>query len=125
MSRNTDLPSYSREWRAWQNMKQRCNNPRHPSFRHYGGRNIKVCERWLHNFEAFLQDLGPCQLGLTLERIDNDQGYTPQNCKWASRKDQNKNRRLEVSHETRNRISLTLLSYWDRIRAYKKLFASD
>lgn len=124
MGRHTGLSSsYSREYTVWRNMKNRCSNPRYHAFHRYGGRGIKVCERWLHNFEAFLQDLGPCPLGLTLERINNDQGYTPQNCKWASWKDQYENR--DVSCETGYKLSLAKLAYWDRIRANKKLFASD
>jgi hypothetical protein len=78
---------------AWVNMKQRCLNPNHPSYLAYGGRGIKVCRRWVDSFTAFANDMGPRPAGATLERRNNDAGYSPSNCCWATRSNQQYNRR--------------------------------
>lgn len=81
------------EYKAWWAARERCTNPNHPQFKDYGARNIKMCKRWKNSFAKFLKDMGTCPMGNTLERLDNDKGYFPNNCKWASRKDQSRNRR--------------------------------
>lgn len=73
-------------------MLTRCRNPKRKVFKDYGGRGITVCDRWL-TFENFLADMGERPLGLTLERIKNHKGYEPGNCKWATYRDQARNRR--------------------------------
>ncbi|CZY44048.1 hypothetical protein ACLB5K_004550 [Enterobacter hormaechei] len=81
-------PSYI----SWLSMQRRCNNPGDAYYADYGGRGITVCARW-GNFEAFLKDMGERPTGHTLDRIDVDKGYSPNNCRWATPKDQARNRR--------------------------------
>jgi hypothetical protein len=78
---------------SWLNMRQRCLNPAHQSYPSYGGRGITVCDRWKDNYDAFYTDMGPRPKGMTLERVDNEQGYDPFNCVWATRKTQSRNTR--------------------------------
>jgi hypothetical protein len=74
-------------------MIQRCTNHNNQRYGDWGGRGITVCDRWLHSFEHFYEDMGPKPKGLTLERENNDGNYEPGNCKWATRLEQNRNRR--------------------------------
>jgi hypothetical protein len=80
---------------SWWNMRYRCTNPDYPQWKDYGGRGIKVCDRWLDSFENFLEDMGPKPtVKHTIERSNNNGDYDPVNCYWeVDRKKQNRNQR--------------------------------
>jgi hypothetical protein len=81
-------------YRAWKRMRVRCNNPNIPQFKDWGGRGIDICQRW-EKFENFWIDMEPTwRPGLTLDRANNDVDYSPENCRWVTKKVQNRNRRL-------------------------------
>src|SRR5262245_25402196 len=80
-------------YRSWHTMRRRCYKPKFRDFSHYGGRGIKVCDRWLNSFENFLADMGECPLGMTLERKNVHADYGPENCVWATRLTQANNTR--------------------------------
>lgn len=82
----------SRTYHSWSGMRARCYYPKHKDFSNYGGRGIKVCERW-NDFNNFLADMGERPHACTIDRIDSNGDYTPTNCRWATSSDQRKNQR--------------------------------
>jgi hypothetical protein len=88
-------------------MFARCNNPNNDQYKDYGGRGIRVCERW-NNFQTFVADVGKRPRGKTLDRIDNDGHYEPGNCKWSTKKEQSRNSRRNVllTFEGRTQIAI-------------------
>lgn len=84
----------SSEYASWQSMKDRCTNPNSKHYKNYGARGIKVCDEWIDSFDQFYADMGkrPSRKH-SLERIDNERGYEPSNCKWEIRAVQNRNKR--------------------------------
>jgi len=103
--------SKSTEYKSWSHIKERCCNPNSKSFHRYGARGIKVCDRWLESFENFFNDMGekPSKQH-SIDRIDNNKGYFPENCRWATP--------MQQANNTRNTIFLEFygtlkpLSYW-------------
>lgn len=95
--------SQTRTFYIWSGMIQRCTNSKASGFEHYGGRGIKVCNRWLNSFEAFLADMGVQPVGLQIDRIDNDGDYEPGNCRWVTCQVNMQNRRVSraITHDGR------------------------
>lgn len=119
--------SHLAEHNAWCLIFQRCYNPKCRAFHNYGGRGIKVHERW-HNFENFLADMGRRPAGMSLDRINNDGDYAPGNCRWATRKQQARNARFaqNATHEGRTQClkdwaaeaGIPYLTFYTRLRRY-------
>lgn len=85
------------EYLTWMAMRCRCNNPEHDNYKNYGGRGIKVCDRWDELFVNFFADMGPRPSPKhSLDRINNDGNYEPGNCRWATAKEQSRNRRNTI-----------------------------
>ena len=86
--------SYSSEYGSWKMMKDRCYNLKNKQFKDYGGRGIEVCDRWKDSFENFFEDMGPKSSGKhSIDRIDVNGNYDPENCKWSTDVEQNRNKR--------------------------------
>lgn len=100
------------EYRTWVNIKQRCNNPEVEQFKNYGGRGIKVCDRWLESFDNFLTDMGMKPSGkYSLDRYPDTNGnYEPENCRWATDEQQSHNKRNNVRIEY-NGLSMVLTEW--------------
>lgn len=117
--------SKTKTYKTWQTMRQRCENPNNDQYPAYGGRGIKVCERW-SSFELFLQDMGERPKGKTIDRIDSNDHYRPENCRWADSKDQANNRRNSIRVKVRGewvtvrdaaeRLNLTISGVRNRCR---------
>lgn len=89
-------PSGSRAYYAWRSMLSRCRNPQNAAYKHYGGRGISVCPQWF-NYDRFYEDMGEAPPNLTLDRIDTDGNYCPENCRWATVTEQ-------LNNQRRNRV---------------------
>lgn len=95
----THRSSYTQAYKAWCNLRQRCNNPKHNSYHRYGGRGISVHPRWLESFENFIEDMGHPEEGMSIERKNNDGNYEPGNCEWIPMPVQAKNRHNNIYFE--------------------------
>ena len=115
--------SHTRLYNTWTNMKSRCTNPKDEFYKDYGGRGIKVCDEWMKSFSSFYEwamNNGYAD-HLTIDRIDNDGDYTPDNCRWVDLKEQANNKRNNVT-VTINGLTKTLAE-WSEITGipYKTL----
>jgi hypothetical protein len=81
---------------SWISMIKRCYYPGNRKYKHYGARGIRVCERWLCSFEAFIEDVGSPPAGCTIHRKNNDRDYEPGNCNWATSTEQNRHKRASL-----------------------------
>ena len=89
---------YEMEKRVWHGMRARCHNPNNHAYYRYGGRGIFMCDEWRNNFDQFYEDMGPKPQGFDLDRIDNDKGYSKENCRWVPR--------IENCRNTRNTVKV-------------------
>lgn len=90
------------EYRIWQQMKLRCLQPKRHNYKDYGGRGITICKQWIHSFETFYKNMGIRPTSKhSIDRIDNDGNYTPENCKWSTPQEQARNRRLPKRKNTK------------------------
>jgi len=129
----------TKTYRAWAGMKRRCYNPSVKAWKNYGGRGISVCQDW-HSFTQFLADMGECPTGSTLDRVDNNGNYKPNNCRWATRGAQARNRRtskLSLKHiqdiknlyeegkftqcELADKFSVSQANIWYHLKATPKI----
>ena len=114
------------EYKSWDGMKSRCLNPNNDKYERYGGRGIKVCDRWANSFKDFLTDMGkrPSKK-YSIDRIDNDGNYEPSNCRWATKAEQECNKGVRKD----NKIGVTGITmlpsgnYWARVGINKKVYS--
>lgn len=117
-------------YKTWQSMIVRCTRPIHESYPNYGGKGIRVCERWSNSFWAFVEDMGPKPTPKhTLDRVDSTGNYEPANCRWATHREQRANskqaRYITWQGETltaadwADRFGVTYHQFWGRLRHYK------
>lgn len=96
-------------YRIWADMRNRCENPNNTAHKDYGGRGIKVCERWA-DFPAFVADMGKRPAGMTIDRVDTNGDYEPSNCRWTTMTEQQRNRRN--NHRLRFRGETLTIAEW-------------
>jgi hypothetical protein len=109
--------SYSPTYFSWYDMIRRCTDAKNYAYKNYGARNIKICKRW-KNFAHFYNDMGERTKGMTLDRINNNKGYYPKNCKWSTPIEQSNNRRSNRKISFK-RTTKTLIE-WERHLGFKK-----
>jgi hypothetical protein len=115
LARRSHGKTASPEYEVWCGIKKRCYNARTVGYKNYGGRGITVCDSWLHDFAAFLADMGERPTPFhSIERVNNDGNYEPSNCRWGTRIEQNNNKRnnarLVVNGETMSARSASKLT---------------
>lgn len=122
-------PISSGTYGSWRAMLGRCLDPNNVAYRYYGARGITVCTEWVDNYDQFYADMGERPTGLTLDRKDSNLGYSPANCRWATRKEQlnNQRRTIEITHEGTTltlsqwaeRLGVPYFTLWNRIALHK------
>lgn len=107
----------------WTGMLERCTNPKSSNWKNYGGRGITVCERWMR-FDNFLSDMGVPAFGLSIDRIDNDKGYEPSNCRWATPIEQRQNQRprSKVPSKTQQKKLAQIQAFEEWASEFKKKY---
>lgn len=123
MNRKTPK-SQTRLYRIWASMKQRCNNPNNADYKWYGGRGIKVCPQWENNFEAFERWslANGYKENLTIDRIDNENGYNPGNCQWITRSDNARKNNKPITRRTfKYETDPDIVHYRKMMRLYNSL----
>lgn len=109
--------SKTKTYQIWRAMKNRCFAKDDAFYENYGGRGITMCDKWRYSFITFLNDMGECPKGFSIERIDNEKGYCPENCKWATPVEQANNRRNNSLISFKGR-TLTI-AQWERELGFK------
>ena len=112
-------PLHKPTYNSWKSMRARCTNPESPDYALYGGRGIKVCERWL-DFEEFAHDMGTRPDGTSLDRVDTDGNYEPSNCRWSTPLEQANNKRTNVLVEWEGE-KMTMAEFGRRIGMDRRL----
>jgi len=117
----------SRAYETWISMKSRCLNKNYFYYKNHGGRGIRICERWM-KFENFYADMGERPNGRTLDRINNDGNYEPENCRWATAKEQHRNKRnnrtikyqgeIKCLAEWAEELNVNYWTLWSRLKQY-------
>lgn len=107
--------THRRLYWVWAAMIQRCHNPANKRFADYGERGVAVCDRWRRSFQAFFDDMGDAPAGMSIDRINNAEGYAPGNCRWATKFEQAANRSLRRDSKTK----VAGVTWHRRIGAYQ------
>jgi len=117
-----------KDYYVWTSMKQRCNNSKCKAYKYYGGRGIRVCERWDKSFADFLSDMGKRPIGMSIERINNDGNYEPNNCRWATQVEQANNTRKNILFSYKGKMvslsELAAISGISRHKIYSRIHIS-
>ena len=113
----------TQKFRLWASIKGRCYNRKNPAYKHYGGRGIIMCERWKNSVEAFWNDMGPCPPGASIDRVDNNGPYSPENCRWATLREQSLNKRNTLKVTLNGRVVPLLDACSETGLGYRTLMA--
>ena len=129
LSRRTHGQSQTRLYKIWKDVRKRCSNKSNQAYDRYGGRGIKVCDEWDNNFQAFCEWSMNNGYGdsLSIDRIDNDGDYTPDNCRWANRQEQVENTRnnifISINGEIRTAAEWSKITNISRYTLYSRISA--